>query len=326
MTPPCSVKKTRNVWLPSLVFSVVCILLYITQQYLYNFREAKAHETRLLSSSPINNAPHLPVRSSECRSEVLWGLKDHGGWYVCLDALTLNPAGQVDTSTSALGVSTPQHPCVVYSFGLGADWSFDKDAEKHGCHVHGFDPTNNLWQQGMHGTEYSHFDYAKQYPSKQRFFHNWGLGALDSVVYPPGTFPQDWPGLGDPPFSKTNTQPWVMKSIEQTMADLGHSRLSVLKIDVEGSEWSAVAAMLESRKMRKMLASGSIEQLLFEFHWNPDTHAMNQRYDVILRRLEALGFVAWKVERHVGSDCCLDMSYVWKQPKLRKQIDHFSKS
>lgn len=41
-----------------------------------------------------------------------------------------------------------------------------------------------------------------------------------------------------------------MKSIEQTMADLEHSYLSILKIDVEGSEWSAVAAMLESKKMR----------------------------------------------------------------------------
>ena len=49
---------------------------------------------------------------------------------------------------------------------------------------------------------------------------------------------------------QTNTQPWVMKSIEQTMNDLGHTHLSVLKIDVEGSEWTAVAAMLESRKMR----------------------------------------------------------------------------
>lgn len=54
----------------------------------------------------------------------------------------------------------------------------------------------------MHGSEYSHFNYATQYPSEHRSFHNWGLGALDSATYLPGTFPQDWPGLGDPPFSK----------------------------------------------------------------------------------------------------------------------------
>ena len=49
---------------------------------------------------------------------------------------------------------------------------------------------------------------------------------------------------------QTNTQSWDMRSLEQTMSDLGHAFLSVLKIDVEGSEWTAVAAMLESRKMR----------------------------------------------------------------------------
>lgn len=190
-----------------------------------------------------------------------------------------------------------------------------------------------------------------------------------------------------------------MKSIEQTMTELDHSYLSILKIDVEGSEWTAVAAMLENKKMRwlfllaitpiyhhvvayclswvilrrKLMAAGGISQLLFEFHWNPDTNAMNQRYEVILKRyststalwwsfrewnivfsqidlrcsffnfgqsliifykavfyftwqimvvlnyfinnffwtcrLEMLGFVPWKIERHVGSDCCLDIRY-----------------
>ena len=54
----------------------------------------------------------------------------------------------------------------------------------------------------MHGSRYSRFNYAKHYPSQKKIFHNWGIGSLDDVVYPPGTFPQDWPGLGDPPFSK----------------------------------------------------------------------------------------------------------------------------
>lgn len=58
-----------------------------------------------------------------------------GGWYVCLDSL-----GSTGSQTTA-GLN---RPCVVYSYGLGADWSFDKDAENFGCSVHGFDPTNNL--------------------------------------------------------------------------------------------------------------------------------------------------------------------------------------
>ena len=71
--------------------------------------------------------------------------------------------------------------------GLGADWSFDKGAEAKGCEVHGFDPSGLLWRQGMHGVAYSGIDYAKQYPSKKRIFHNWGLGAVSRAVYPIGS-------------------------------------------------------------------------------------------------------------------------------------------
>lgn len=42
----------------------------------------------------------------------------------------------------------------------------------------------------MHGRDYQGIDYAKQYPSAKKFFHNWGLGAADRAVYPPGSIPQ----------------------------------------------------------------------------------------------------------------------------------------
>ena len=83
-----------------------------------------------------------PVRPAECKVSDLWGRKDHGGWYVCLDSLG---GGDATAAVSVFPASTPQkYACVVYSFGLGADWSFDKAAEKFGCSVHGFDPTNLL--------------------------------------------------------------------------------------------------------------------------------------------------------------------------------------
>ena len=37
-----------------------------------------------------------------------------------------------------------------------------------------------------------------------------------------------------------------------------------------------------------MLSTGGINQLLFEFHWNPATNAMNKRYDVILKRYKCI--------------------------------------
>lgn len=34
--------------------------------------------------------------------------------------------------------------------------------------------------------------------------------------------PQEWPGLGDPQLSKTNTELWEMRSFVQSFVDLGH--------------------------------------------------------------------------------------------------------
>ena len=30
-----------------------------------------------------------------------------------------------------------------------------------------------------------------------------------------------------------------------------------------------------------------------------------------MKRIEEIGFKPWMVNRHEGSDCCLDVSYVW---------------
>jgi hypothetical protein len=136
-----------------------------------------------------------------CSRDLLWGRPHAGGWHVCGDE-SFQSAGQ---------------QCVVYSFGLGADWSFDNHGESEGCEVHayltyfmnntcslfflflmsesfyqvhGFDPTGLLWRQGMHGTAYANIDYAKQYPSKSKYFHNWGIGAADAAIYPPNSIPQ----------------------------------------------------------------------------------------------------------------------------------------
>lgn len=236
--------------------------------------------------------------ANTCKEALLWGRDHHGGWFICKDYL-------------------PQQECIVYSYGLGADWSFDVAAERYGCEVHGFDPTNLLWAQGMHGRDYQGIDYAHQYPSEKKIFHNWGLGAADRAVYPPGSVPQEWPGLGDPQLSKSNPEPWEMKSIENTLNDLGHidKSISILKIDVEGAEWDALVALLSSEKMIAKIKQGFIRQMLLEYHWDPDSRLRNQRHAEILEKIRSLGFSPWKVNRHEGSECCLDVSYAWISEK-----------
>ena len=251
-----------------------------------------------------NDAPVREVVSSRCKSPLFWGKGGGGaGWWVCGDAL-VEPCG------------------VVYSYGLGADWSFDVVASSppHSCEVHGFDPSDQNWRDGMHGADYSRINYAKQYPSPPtRSFHNWGLGSASHAVYPKHAVPCEWPGLGDPALSKTNSEAWEMRSIAATMELLKHQSLSILKVDVEGGEWIALSSLLST--MADKLAKGAVTQLLVEWHWDPHSTLRNARNQDILRKIRRLGFVPWKVNRHVGSDCCLDVSYVWEKPSLRPQKD-----
>jgi hypothetical protein len=77
-----------------------------------------------------------------------------------------------------------------------------------------------------------------------------------------------------------------MKSIETTMIELNHlpprndgkletilteGGISVLKIDVEGAEWDALAAMFSSERMAALLKAGFVKQMLLEWHWDPES-------------------------------------------------------
>ena len=113
----------------------------------------------------------------------------------------------------------------------------------------------------MHGSDYAGINYKTQYPAPpKRLFHNWGLGSSALALYPKGAAPTEWPGLGDPALSKTNSEAWEMRSIAATMQSLKHSNLAVLKVDVEGSEWVAMSSLIST--MSDELARGAIKQLL----------------------------------------------------------------
>ena len=226
-------------------------IIYILIFVLYIKLTISQQDSALRGAS--NLAPHVVFDESFCKKPFLWGNAHSGGWMICLDSLIKG--------------------CIVYSFGLGADWSFDNAAERYGCTVHGFDPTGMLWSQGMYGSDYTNIDYPKQYPSKNKYFHHWGLGSAEIATYPKGTVPQEWPGLGDPAMSKSNPISWEMRSINRTLHDLNHvTNLDVLKIDVEGAEWDAMIAFINTiTNPNSNIKPGMVKQLLLEWHWDPDS-------------------------------------------------------
>lgn len=136
-----------------------------------------------------------------------------GEWRVCWDHIPRN--------------------CVVYSFGVGWDWSFDDVMTRH-CTVYSFDPSMDLpahtRSSGVH-----FFPYA--------------LGPVDATVSEP--VERSWRQ------NKTMPATWVQRSLASIKRELGHTTVDIVKVDIEGGEWDVLRdVFLHAR-----------HQLLMEVHF-----------------------------------------------------------
>jgi len=166
---------------------------------------------------------------------------------------------------------------VVYGFGVGYSIGWDLEMiRRFGCTVHAFDPTpvSIAW--------------VRQQALPQEFaFHDYGIAAFDGELdfYPPRK-------SGNPHFSQerrrglAHLRPPVrgrVYRLAKIMQMLGHERIDVLKLDVEGSEFEAIP---------DLLASGiAIDQLLVEIHYQFRSRSFGQGLELIA-----------EIKRH-GLDC-----------------------
>lgn len=138
---------------------------------------------------------------------------------------------------------------IVYSFGVGTDISFDISLiEKYNCKVFAFDPTPRSIE----------WIRRQNLPDKFRFYQ-YGISDKDGVI----TF--------FPPLNPNHVS-FSTKAIEKSqkgiqlpvyclnsiMDKLGHSKIDLLKIDIEGSEYNVIQDIIKSNL--------SIKQILVEFH------------------------------------------------------------
>jgi FkbM family methyltransferase len=162
---------------------------------------------------------------------------------------------------------------VIYSVGIGTDISFDLALiERYGVRVHAFDPTPGsiAWLE------------TQQLPARFRW-RQVGLAAYDGHA---SFFPPD-----NPEFISHTMLPRAaardkaiqvdVRRVSTLMRDLGHDRLDVLKMDIEGAEYDVID---------DMLASGvAVDQLLIEFHHRfPDVGIERTRQAVT--KLNAAGY------------------------------------
>lgn len=167
----------------------------------------------------------------------------------------------------------PAKPCVVYSFGVRTDFSFDEELSKwYGCVIHSFDPANGM---------------ADHQHSPAVYFHSMGLWKADEVM---------------------NTN-WKMRTLNSIKNELGHQKanLAMMKIDIEGAEWDALPEMLKSGALK------GVKQLIMEFHswvdlppWQLDhRNKKDYRHHLnVFRRLYEEGFRIFYFKRFPGQ-CCL---------------------
>jgi FkbM family methyltransferase len=154
---------------------------------------------------------------------------DRAGWTICPNSLS------------------PES--VVYSFGVGDDISFDLELIKRfGLRVYAFDPTPKSIEW-----------VNKQVLPVEFKFSPCGVADYDGIC-------KFSPPVNNEHISYTalNRQtPWPaievpVRCLKTIMRDLGHDKINLIKMDIEGAEYSVLADLLTSHIR--------VDQLLVEFH------------------------------------------------------------
>ncbi|XP_046567499.1 probable methyltransferase-like protein 24 [Haliotis rubra] len=161
----------------------------------------KLNSSRLFKiyHSYLDNTNHM------CHRRLRMGRVGDGGWEVCDDE-----------------EFRPIAPCLVYSFGINNDFTFDDDVAKYyQCQVLSFDPSMN--KESYQRSPLVHF-------------YDLGIAETDRVV----------PDKG-----------WQLRSLSSLKRQFNHTEriIDVLKMDVESAEWSAMPQLVTSWELNRGAAA-----------------------------------------------------------------------
>jgi hypothetical protein len=173
-------------------------------------------------------------------------------------------------------------PCVIYSLGINNDFSFDDEARREtGCDIHSFDPSMG-WGDKRRGDA--------------SWFWNTGISGKD----------EDRDGRG-----------WRMRTLGSVMRELNHTRVNVVKMDIEGDEWSAMRRAISDGTLR------SVDQFMVEIHFSSSKHdiATHSEWRRVLMDLRGEGFGLHYFRENPMStssetgfrnvmSCCFELSFI----------------
>lgn len=190
------------------------------------------------------------------------GIERFGGW-----SADLGPLGRES---------------VIYSFGVGTDIEWELEIiRRTGATVHAFDPTprSASWMAG-------------QRLPPELLFHPVGISDKDGelMLYPPRR-------PNNPHFSRdrmkhnrneSDALRCPVERLRTIMRRLGHQRLDLLKVDIEGSEFDCIPDVLSS--------GVEIDQILVEVHYRNPGRSMRDGV-ALLSSLRDAGFACTDISR-----------------------------
>jgi FkbM family methyltransferase len=170
----------------------------------------------------------LVGRQVHGRPDISRTTERHGEWSIC-------PTG--------LGPDS-----VVYSVGIGKDISFDLSLiRRYGMTIHAFDPTPEslAWVR------------TQSVPPELRI-HELGLAGFDGTAeFAAAAEPSNiYYSMVHQPGARTIRA--EVRTLQSLMAMLGHRRIDLLKIDIEGAEYDVIDQFVH--------AGTDVTQFLVEFH------------------------------------------------------------
>ena len=173
---------------------------------------------------------------------------------------------------------------IVYSFGVGEDISFDMDLyDNHGCTVYLFDPTPR-------SVDY----YSEQDTPSHFIFEEIGLSDHEGSLIMEQPERADWVSYREVSTKTDTTIECEVKKLKTIMESKGHTHIDLLKMDIEGSEFSVVEDMIRDQIFPT--------QLLVEYHERFDDYSVEDKqksvkllvdngYDVVWTNMQEFTFI-----------------------------------
>jgi len=164
---------------------------------------------------------------------------------VCLDdnLVVSQKSSRLLSSAKDAAKDNEEPPCIIYSIGGNNHWEFELDAlSKTPCDIHTFDCTGDITR-------------FKKPDSRRLHFHYVCLG------------------IENKPAQAYTGEFWTLKKIQQV---LSHPRIDLLKMDIEGYEWS----IFESWPLLTEKESSSTTlpmQIMVEIHYQTQMKELGTR-------------------------------------------------